>query len=1005
MIRTGENTKIVPWTVCVLAALCAGLAAWPVKGRAGNAPTAFIKVTPDRIDFNRQVRPILARNCLVCHGRDPSSRQADLRLDNRDDALAVIKPGNPEDSELLARITAMDPGDRMPPPDHGQLDPDEIRILRDWIEQGAQYEQLWAWTPLSSPPPPDVDDRAWCREPIDHFILADLESSGIQPAPEAEPHVLLRRLAFDLTGLPPNPEDARGFIDDPSEEHWNRLIEQYIDSPHFGEHWARHWMDLIRYAETRGHEFDYGIPNAWKYRDYLINAFNQDVPYGQLVMEHVAGDLVGEPRLNTSDMTNESIKGTGFWFLHQGTHGPVDVRQDEVERVANQIDVLSKTFVGLTVSCARCHDHKFDPITTKDYYALAGFLQSSRSQSTYLDPHGRIDDAMRSLAQLHEATTHERASWILESIHAQDIDSMLDGVREIHDGSGLEETAAKLGLDRTVLAKWVDQLEADMMDAPDPPAEDGLRWIEQFEGPFRDRWFISGMAFGESPQDVGQARFQGGRWMLAEAGTACSGLMTDQAQGTMRSQTFELVDDFIHFRARGTGSRLRLIIDGYRLNQANPLLFEGMIQDVDHPGAGFATYTMDARRYQGHRAHIELIDDGDGYLEVDAIVGSPDQESPWDNHTLPAGPELQARLWNMGLIDAVDPGSIPSQLGSYPEMSSKVPSPARALAIEDGSPEDEYVFIRGQHRSRGPIVPRRFIESLGAVAPRDMTGSGRLHLAEQIIDDGNPLTWRVMANRTWHHMLGRGIVETTDDFGSMGTPPSHPELLDYMADRFRRDQSIKNLVRMIARSSTYRMSSSTNQAESEDRDPGNRLWHRAIIKRLSGESIRDSILATSGRLDRTILGPPVPIHLTPHMTGRGRPGASGPLDGNGRRTIYITVRRNFLMPMLTAFDFPEPSEPVGARTRSNVPAQALMLMNDPFVHEQAGVWAEALIASSREDHDRIRQACLQAYGRDAKPEEIRDFQRFVDEHEGDRGQAWNDLAHVIFNTKEFIYLK
>ena len=201
MIRTGENTKIVPWTVCVLAALCAGLAAWPVKGRAGNAPTAFIKVTPDRIDFNRQVRPILARNCLVCHGRDPSSRQADLRLDNRDDALAVIKPGNPEDSELLARITAMDPGDRMPPPDHGQLDPDEIRILRDWIEQGAQYEQLWAWTPLSSPPPPDVDDRAWCREPIDHFILADLESSGIQPAPEAEPHVLLRRLAFDLTGL------------------------------------------------------------------------------------------------------------------------------------------------------------------------------------------------------------------------------------------------------------------------------------------------------------------------------------------------------------------------------------------------------------------------------------------------------------------------------------------------------------------------------------------------------------------------------------------------------------------------------------------------------------------------------------------------------------------------------------------------------------------------------------------------------------------------------------
>ena len=380
----------VVWFFCV----CAALAADPNPADGPAFPAADIEF------FEKQVRPILARRCFECHGPAVEEPKGGLRLASRaavlrgGDTGPAIVPAGPDKSLLIDAINYR--GDYEMPP-KSKLPADEIAVLTKWVALGAPWPKAdsgtaaaarkfdlnqrkadhWCWQPLATTEPPPVKDAAWARTAIDRFILAKLEAKGLAPARAADRRTLIRRLSFDLVGLPPTPQEVEAFLADRSPRAIETVADRLLKSPHFGERWGRHWLDLMRYAESRGHEYDYDAPNAYQYRDYVIRALNADVPYNQFVTEHVAGDLLEKPRLHPTEGWNESILGTGFWYLGEAVHSPVDIRKDETDRQDNAIDVLGKAFLGLTIACARCHDHKFDAISTADYYALAGFLQSS----------------------------------------------------------------------------------------------------------------------------------------------------------------------------------------------------------------------------------------------------------------------------------------------------------------------------------------------------------------------------------------------------------------------------------------------------------------------------------------------------------------------------------------------------------------------------------------------------------------------------------------------------
>ena len=371
--------------------------------------------------FETSVRPLLVKHCYECHGPESKDLQGGLSLGSRKDIIKggdsgpAIVPGKPEESLLIDSITYEDIYE-MPP--SGKMPDKDIETLKKWVKMGAPWpkgsdvavqregelnidqrlKEHWCWQPIAAQQLPGVNRKDWPLQPLDYFVLKSLEDKGLVPTEPADRRTLIRRAYFDLIGLPPSPEQIEAFVHDKSPNAFEKVVDGLLASEHFGERWARHWMDLTRYAETCGHEFDYPLPHAHKYRDYLIRAFNADVTYDQFIIEHIAGDLINKPRIHPTGKFNESILGTGFWFLGEATHAPVDVKGDEAGRVDNQIDVMSKTFLGLTVACARCHDHKFDAISTKDYYAIAGFLQSSRRQEVMMDMGGKIG-AAKSVAE------------------------------------------------------------------------------------------------------------------------------------------------------------------------------------------------------------------------------------------------------------------------------------------------------------------------------------------------------------------------------------------------------------------------------------------------------------------------------------------------------------------------------------------------------------------------------------------------------------------------------
>jgi len=966
---------------------------------------------------------------------------------------------------------------------------------------------LWSLQPIADPPPPEVRDAAWPRCDADRFVLAGLERRGWTPAPEADRRTWLRRVSFALTGLPPRIDESLAFLADDSPEAYERVVDRALASPAYAETWARHWLDLVRYADTRGHEFDFDVPNAWQYRDYVVRAFRADVPYDRFVMEHVAGDLL-PPRPNREGGWDESILGTGWWWLGEELHSPVDVRADQTDRLADQVDTLSKAFLGLTVACARCHDHKFDPVTQRDYTALAGFALSSPYRQVRFVSRERNAAVAARLAELRGRVAGEVVPEAGEAWRARlaGLPARLAAAREVLLSAGpdgwrdVEPVARRAGVAAGELAELVDVLAGEALDDPAHPLalfarallheqrgarfEDAWRALETGDArsgavPHDARLLVDYRAGGVPPVQDGVAfRLEPAGAPLLDArderrpvrrilalGAAVADPVWDElelAPGTQRDAgrldyvrsgrtlvtgVLELGSGRLAYLVTGR-ARVYAAVDGHKL-LVGPL-HEALTVTVDG-GRGFRWVEHDLSEYAGHRAHLELTPEGapsDFALACVVELGASGLPPSVEPAALPSGIEggsvleileCWAASWDedarRAFAGVADEGTRARADRLLGRLGALVGPPAagpatrawraeeRALLAErvlvsptapaclDGAGADELFLVRGDAANATDPVPRAFLAALGGEPLAPARGSGRLALARALVDPANPLLARAWTNRVWQHLFGRGIAPSVDDLGHMGEPPTHPELLDHLAARFRGELgwSTRALVRELVLSATFRQASAGDPTL-EAEDPANLAWRRALVRRLDGEALRDSLLAISGELDPTVGGPPVPLHLTPFLQGRGRPAESGPLDGDRRRSLYLAVRRNFPNPLLAVFDVPVPAATSGRRASSNVPAQALALSNDPFVAGRARAWAERILALDLpDDAARLERMWREALARAPRPEERSLVAGYLAAARradpASELEPWCDVAHVIFNLEELRFLR
>ena len=1097
----------------------------------------------EREFFENRIRPVFVEHCERCHSSAKKRPKGGLEVDTRAALLVggesgpAIVPGKVDESRLIEAIRYETPDLQMPP--KRKLSARQIADLESWVEMGAPDPRTakpalessaeseddaddfdiekrraahWAWQRITKPPVPRVDEGQAFLSDIDRFIRRAVLDAGLEPSPPADPAVWLRRVTFDLTGLPPTPREIDTFLADDAAGARQRVVDRLLASKAFAECWAQHWLDLVRFAETRGHEGDYEIPEAWRYRDYVIRSLDQDVPYDQFVIEHIAGDLLETPRLDPDNRSNQSIQGTGFWFLGEATHSPVDIRGDEAERVHNQLDVFSKAFLGLSVGCARCHDHKFDAISTRDYYALFGYLQSSGYQVADVSDPVLQDELARELAEIdgrsrsHIAQAH--AVWRRAQIDKLPAYLLaLDEAASITSGEPAEaraRIAREHSVDAGVLER-IAKLVAEPADRAMHPLQVFGAWLEARAGgdatqrdatltrlleswksrsgrgdqtlagevieDFSDHesapWLTSGHRFGTRPVEAGELLLdaEGGDGIarIAQSPQAVADVSSEKLTGIYRTRTFEVTRNKLWYRFRGKAD-VFLAVDSHRM-VAGPL--HGVVRKkIESLPGEWRWFPHPVTDYRGHRIHVEFSPREDFALErvvladkkprdgirppswaeplvqsarsddagavaravTEVLRGPLERLRPSKRQALPDADDAALFQWLIRRGSALPEASAAREglervTAQYVEQRARVeeriPKPIRALALLDGSPENEPVHVRGNHRMRAEEpVPRAILTALSSVpSPRTDAsaaerGSGRLDLALRIASADNPLFARVIVNRVWHHLFARGIVESVDDFGAMGKPPSHPELLDWLASRFiESGWSLKQLIREVVLSATYGQSSRPVEA-ARDIDPANFLLHRMPIRRRTAESIRDSLLAISGRLDRQHFGPAVRVHITEFMRNHRSPSWSGPLDGDGRRSIYIGMRRNHLPAFLVAFDRPSPFLTMGKRTRSNSPAQPLILLNDPLVHQQAKLWAERLLKEVPEDAmRRLEVAYRMAFGRLPDGYERRAAQAFLEAEAASSGgedaavRAWTALCHTLFNVKEFIFVR
>ncbi|MEE3372662.1 MAG: DUF1553 domain-containing protein [Planctomycetota bacterium] len=1382
------NRRISSGILLIIWATCA------ITGSASAEPLA-----PAQLEFfEARIRPVLVEQCYRCHnssGRAEGGLAVDQRgaLLQGGDGGAIVIPGQPAASRVFAILRHEIDGLNMPQ-EAGKLDRKVVADFEQWIAMGVpdprdrapsaaelatatawdtifqKRKQWWSFQPVVKPAIPEVQNRTWSPHPVDRFLLAAMEQRGLTPAAPADRRALLRRLTYVLTGLPPTPAAVDAFLADESSTAYLTVVGRLFDSSRFGERFARHWMDLVRYCESHGSQGDPVLHNAYRYRDYLIRAFNADLPYNQLVREHLAGDLLATPRWNVKEQFCESAIGPAHLRMVELGYLPKDALEDQVKVVDNQIDVYSKAFLGLTVSCARCHNHKFDPISQEDFYALYGIFVSCRPGQIVIDAPdlrarhraeltalkqtirdglatawlastatigSRLSEGMRhALEELQRvaevedlesrfARNQERltaieeparavalrnrgaagrdagdgslpapyARWsfdgdgrdsvgthhgqlldgavvrngrlILDGIAAsmrtapldrdlqektleawvslsrlnqggggvvgvdtpngQFFDSIVygeinprhwmagsEGFRRTQDPGGPEETAqpgemihlvivyakdnsitvyrngerygatyskgtvrpflkakarflfgyrsaganpplagevdearvytraltpdqvfasyraGPAGISVTEIATVLDAEQREVflalraeetrlreqLQALGPATEDP--WAVAFrdartntanplhawsvlmrEGPpasvadwnmqwnklsrfwseelqarrafnrsqFKPLWDLrtsenrEWFRFGTGLADIEVIELRNGAFSLEPEGDRIlqgiqpAGLfshdISSRHTSVLTSPRFVIESNAIYARAMGQNSQVRVMIENY------PDPFGGGGTTI--PGTRLKIDELEWFRFdttfrKGAHAYIEFTNNprgraffgGERFLTsnhgrmpretVVPIVNLLQGEVPTSPGELAAhyaarlrlainawrtesGSEEETALLNFFLRRDL----LPTRLADLPQLrevveryrrlEQEIPVPRQVPGVLETTGFDQPLFERGEHKRPGQRIPRRGLSLFDSV-PMQTSSSGRLELAEQTASATNPLTARVMVNRLWQYVFGRGIVGTVDNFGHLGELPTHPALLDHLATRFvEQGWSIKEMLKYLVTSRAFQQSTLPSELAMRT-DPANAFLSHASVRRLDAHAIRDGLLATTGQLDLKMFGPGVHVYYSDKTDGGG---PKGPLDGNGRRSVYLRVRRNTHSRFLETFDAPKPATTRGTRDITNVPAQALTMLNDPFVIEQAEKWAVTLLAGDATTEQRVRYMFEVALSREPNAAELSLALEYLTELATEHAVArsdvpsnvliWQDFAQSLFCLKEFIYVR
>ncbi|MFO0956121.1 MAG: PSD1 and planctomycete cytochrome C domain-containing protein [Isosphaeraceae bacterium] len=881
--------------------------------------------------FEKRVRPVLAEACYSCHG--PDKQSAGLRVDSLQSLLnggsgegASIVPGKPDESPMIRAISHEDEVLKMPP--KKKLSQEAIDNLSAWVKMGAPWPASpgdskagaasthWAFQPIHAAPVPSLKQADRVANPIDAFLLAKLEAKGLGFALPADRRTLLRRVSFDLIGLPPTPEEIEAFVNDPDPNAYARRVEALLASPRYGERWGRHWLDVARYADTKGYVFqeERRYPYSYTYRDYVVKAFNDDKPYGEFIVEQIAADLM-PGRNDPERLAAMGFLTVGRRFLNNN---------DDI--IDDRIDVVTRGMLGLTVQCARCHDHKYDPIPSEDYYSLYGIFASSAEPGDPPligeAPAGAEADDYRSQRAKRERAVEDYTNTRLAEIRT-DLDLRLG----IYLAAALD---CNFGEDR---GKVEDAARASGI------RPESLRWlVERWKGAFE------GLA-QRHPAVVGAWKSIAAlpaEGFAEKVREACGEVINPAVVEALSASPAESPGEAI--RRLGTligRSESRWLDDGPP-SPAHVAGHEGLLAVLRDPQAPWA-FGEDASRRLINRAERD---------------------------------KLQALRKQVAELDVTHPGA-----------------PPRAMVLNDKpQPYTPHVFLRGNPGRPGKQVPRRFLKLIeGEDRKAYDQGSGRLELAKAIASPSNPLTARVLVNRVWLEHFGSALLDTPSDFGTRGDPPTHPELLDWLAAAFNESGgSIKALHRLIVLSNAYQQSSEI-RPEAAAIDPENRLLARANRRRLDFEALRDGLLAVAGRLDD-------------RMGGRGITLSNAPFST--RRTIYGFIDRQDLDASYRTFDFAIPDASSPKRFSTIVPQQALYLLNSPFIAEQANALAKRAEQAGGEPADRIQAIYRRALGRAATAEEVARARSFlgVDRSGDEKLSPLAALAQVLLWTNEFLFL-
>ncbi len=914
--------------------------------------------TPAALElFEKNARPLFVQKCQFCHNAKMRSGGFDLSSpEGIKEAASMGIFGKASDPAASPIIRALSYENQIKMPPQGKLPPETIAAVREWVAAGAPApaaatsagnslagtgvrpvalrgvitdfdKNFWSFKPLSAAVPPTPQQKNWALNAIDQFILAGLEQKGLKPAPPADKTTLLRRATFDLTGLPPTEQELAAFLADRSPRAFEKVVDRLLASPRYGERWGRHWLDVMRYADSTGSDEDHRYPHAWRYRDYVVQAFNDDMPYNEFVREQLAGDiLAADPN---SGVGYRGIIATGFLALGKKALAQKDLPLKRYDVVDDQIDVTARAFMGLTVTCARCHDHKFDPIATKDYYQMAAIFASTLSyeKGEEGDP---VQTPLTAASEFETFTSQWNAYNDLEEKISKIIDFDEDAKKNRDEGE--KHIAESMLAAYRVYAKSEPLASVATQTKLDPPQL--TRWVEYLND-------------AKHPELA--------RWRAATDANRKD--IAAQYQEEFRQSAYQYDQDLSWWKGA----------------------------QRSYPKAG---------KMAGPRP--QLRPDKDAF----AIA-------IWQN----AGPLHRSREEQLASLTPDKSQEAQTLLAKASELEKTLPTREipMACAVKEGETMNQHVFLRGDYHSLGDPVDRTppSILRLNAPAPEVKTKSGRLELANWIVDPRNPLPPRVIVNRIWQGHFGDGLVRTPDNYGRLGDRPANPELLDYLARAFMENGwSIKKMTRLIMLSRTYQMSAAFDE-DTKAKDPENRLLSHFPRQRLSIEEIRDAFLAIGGDLDLTMGGTLDPGVGTDGETSAGR--ISMNPERTNRRSIYLPLRRSNLPTLYTLFDFGDATSPEGHRGTTTVATQALFVMNSPMVIREAHNLSATVLKQQTQDKRRIEELYLRVLDRKPDANEIDRGLTYMSSlrqkwNTIDESQAWTSLTHALMASNEFIFV-